>query len=277
MKWIRGMIILLCAAVIAFSSWKIYGIQSEYSKGEKAYAELETFVVFPSGKETSQEIPSAISPTTQTAESTTIPEETLPTVTVPCPEVNFDELKRTNSQIVGWIYVPDTPISYPVAQAENNEFYLEHIYTGEYNAYGCIFLDCNNKQDFSDPNSVLYGHNMNNGSMFAGLNQYKKQQFYDDHPYFLLLTPEANYYVEVFASVVMGDWTDAWNTTFADDEEYEKWLSDKVKNSRIQTDVTPTVEDHILTLSTCTYEFTDSRLLVMGRMTQVQFADFTNN
>lgn len=85
------------------------------------------------------------------------------------PEINFKALQQVNPDVIGWIYSPETTINYPVVQGDDNAFYLKHLADGTENRNGCPFLDLQNRSDFSDDNSIIYGHHMQNGTMFAGI------------------------------------------------------------------------------------------------------------
>ena len=87
-----------------------------------------------------------------------------------------------------------------MTQAEDNDYYLRHLYDGTYNKAGCLFADYENKKDFSDRNTIIYGHNMRDGSMFASLNEYKEQSYYDSHPQMYLVTPDGGYLCDIFAA-----------------------------------------------------------------------------
>ena len=93
------------------------------------------------------------------------------------PVVDFEALRKSGPDIIGWISLPDSAINYPVTQADNNEYYLRHLYDGSYNKTGCLFADYENQADFSDRNTIIYGHNMRDGSMFAALNEYDGQPY----------------------------------------------------------------------------------------------------
>ena len=93
----------------------------------------------------------------------------------------------TNPDIVAWIYIEGTKINYPIVQGEDNSYYLKHLFSGEWNGSGCIFLDSRNDASFADRHSIIYGHHMKNGTMFTDLDKYKKQDFFDEHPVALLI------------------------------------------------------------------------------------------
>lgn len=180
------------------------------------------------------------------------------------PQVDFASLSAQNKDVVGWIYGPDTVISYPIVQGTDNEFYLTHMFNGEKNKCGSIFMDSLNEEDFSNANSILHGHHMRNGSMFAGLMKYESQSYYDSHPIMWLVTPEKSYIVEIFTGFVTSSDSDVWQLEFATNEEYQSWLDKMEGNSVFKSDVEPDTDDRILTLATCSYEYDDARFVVMG-------------
>ena len=189
------------------------------------------------------------------------------------PTVDFEALRETSPDIIGWLALPDTAINYPVTQADDNEYYLHHLYDGTYNKTGCLFADYENQENFSDRNTIIYGHNMRDGSMFATLNEYDEQSYYDGHPQMYLVTPDGGYVVEIFTAFVAkpsesGSDTSPWRLSFKDDGAYTTWLSEMAGRSVIETDVTVTSSDKVLTLSTCTPGGA-SRFIVMGKLVEV--------
>ena len=135
--------------------------------------------------------------------------------------LHFAALKSINSECVAWIRIDGTEIDYPVVQGNDNSFYLKHLFGGEWNGAGCIFLDLRVEPDLSDRHSVLYGHHMKNGTMFSDITNYKDQTYYESHATGMILTPTENYRIEFFAGYVTGanDET-AWKVTFATEDEY---------------------------------------------------------
>lgn len=190
------------------------------------------------------------------------------------PKVDFDALRETGPDIIGWLNLPDTEINYPVTQTVDNEYYLDHLCDGTYSKVGSLFVDYENQADFSDRNTIIYGHNMRDGSMFALLNEYDSQAFYEEHPKMYLVTPEGGYEVEIFAAFAAepsesGSDASPWRLEWKDDGDYTTWITSMKDRSLIETDVTVTGSDQVLTLSTCTPGGTE-RFLVMGTMTEVE-------
>ena len=177
-KIICIMLILIFTSGIVIGAIQLYKQYHEYSEGEDSYTDLEDYVKLPE----EPEAPSASSVDDETESGGR-----------EWPAVDFASLQEINPDIVGWIYIERTEINYPVVQGNDNQYYLKHLFSGEWNGSGCIFLDSRNRADFSDRHSIIYGHHMKNGSMFSGLTEYKKQEFYDSHSVALLLTPDKNY------------------------------------------------------------------------------------
>lgn len=123
-----------------------------------------------------------------------------PAPETPPIEVDFEALLAVNPDIQGWIYCADTPIDYPVLYSENNDTYLRRDYEGNYSNAGSIFLEALNQPGFADSNTIVYGHNMRDGSMFAVLKEWADPEFAESHQDFWLLTPEQNYKVQVFSA-----------------------------------------------------------------------------
>ena len=189
------------------------------------------------------------------------------------PSVDFEALQKTGPDVIAWLTLPDTAVNYPVTQAEDNDYYLRHLYDGTYNKAGCLFADYENKKDFSDRSTIIYGHNMRDGSMFASLNEYKEQSYYDRHPQMYLVTPDGGYLCDIFAAFEAkpkesGSDTSPWRMEWKDDGAYTTWLSAMANRSVVETDVTVTSSDKVLTLSTCTPGGA-SRFIVMGKLTEV--------
>jgi len=154
-------------------------------------------------------------------------------------------------------------VNYPVVQGEDNDQYMHRLITGKYNGAGSIFLDAAVAPGFSAQNNTIYGHNMKSGTMFHETIGYKKQDFYDTHPTAMLLTPEVNYIVRFFSGYVTDAWGDAWEYTFTE-AEFQTWLEERTQQSWFASDVIPSTQSQILTLSTCSYEVYEGRFVLHG-------------
>jgi sortase B len=252
-----------CAVVIAVAGVNIYRAQSEYAVAEGEYDQIADAVYL------SDEPVRAVAPE-QTAveeeeESPYFGEGTYPNLVV-----DHDALKKVNEDYEGWLYVPCLEISYPVVQAEDNSFYLHRDIDLNYSSYGTLFTEAMSARDFDNDNSIIYGHHMKDGGMFALLVNYAKKDFYEKHPVFYLNTPEMNYRVEVFAAFLTDMYSDAYNNSFDSDEEMQAWLDAAKEQSAIETDVEVVPGDRVLTLSTCTYEYDTARYVVLGKMIPIR-------
>ena len=252
-KFICILLILVLLGVLGYCVWQIVGITDEYQAGVEVYEELEQFVVMPETV-----------PVETTADEEIVEAETEPAA-IQWPEVDFEALSQVNGDIVGWLYIPGTVINYPVVQGEDNEYYLKHLFDGKTNSSGCIYLDCGAEGNFTSMNSVLHGHHMKNGSMFAGICKYKDQSYFDEHPTAMLLTPGGRYEVKFFSGYVCETSSDAWDYDFD-----EAWIDKRIRSSYFDADVIPATEDKILTLSTCSYEFTEARFVLHGILTKFE-------
>ena len=253
-------VVSLCGLLALGSGILMVRDLNQYSESAGAYEDISALVEMPGQTEAPED------DNTETEPAGEDPSVVLPTV-------DFDALRETGPDIIGWLTLPDTAINYPVTQADDNEYYLHHLYDGTYNKTGCLFADYENQEDFSDRNTIIYGHNMRDGSMFATLNEYDEQSYFDGHPQMYLVTPGGGYVVEIFTAFVAkpsesGSDTSPWRLSFKDDGAYTTWLSEMVSRSVIETDVTVTSSDKVLTLSTCTPGGA-SRFIVMGKLAAV--------
>lgn len=181
--------------------------------------------------------------------------------------VDFAKLQAINPDVVGWIYGEGLDISYPVVRGQDNVTYLNRLIDGSVNKLGTIFVDYRNQPDFSDANTTLYGHNMNDGSMFHPLERYRDPQFASAHPVLYLLTPQEDYRIEVFSAAVIDPQRAVeLATSFSDREERARYIALARQGSFIAPDVVLGEEDRILSLYTCDYSVDDARFLVLGKL-----------
>lgn len=264
MKTKRGLrLIVFCLAVFCFV-YSTYNLYAYWREGEASNSMNQNIVA---------EVVATVDATAPESEpnplgmDTSEPEETqgeYAPITV-----DFEALGKDYPDIIAWLYCEDTQINYPVVQSEDNDYYLHRLPDGQENAAGTIFMDYRNCADFSDFNSILYGHHMKNGSMFGSLVGYKIQSYYDEHPFLYLLTPEQNYKVEMVAGYIAGANAEVYG--LREMEESKKEFIEAAKEySTFVTNSEYSVDDHYLTFSTCSYEYTDARYIVIGKL--VKFA-----
>lgn len=208
--------------------------------------------------------PPAEVPTEAPAEEITSPTEAVKLQWKPVPvtdndpylqtlkHINLSALRTVNPQVVGWIRIPGTKIHYPILQGEDNSYYLTHTWEGESNYCGSIFLETMNYPDFADFNTILYGHNMKNGSMFAALHDYTTLSFWEQSPYVYLVTDEGILRYEIFSSYNAAVDSPTYGLSFRQEQTREDYIQMAIENSDIDTGIIPKSTDRILTLSTCT-------------------------
>lgn len=181
--------------------------------------------------------------------------------------VDFNRLHSINPNAVGWIYNQGTTLDYPVVQGDDNEYYLTHMIDGTPNKLGSIFMDQRNKPDFSDDVTVIYGHNMEDGSMFTSLEKYKQQAFFDQHPRIYLRTPGGIMRLELFSGMLIRpEEFDEFKRNFDSADEKLSAIRDFKERSTFKTTLTPDPSDRLLTLVTCVYDFPGARFIVIGRL-----------
>ncbi|MDL2220427.1 class B sortase [Eubacteriales bacterium OttesenSCG-928-N14] len=186
--------------------------------------------------------------------------------------IDFDGLAAINSDIAGWIQIPDTIINYPIVQGKDNDYYLNHTFMKQYYKVGAIFMDANNTKDFSDKNTVIYGHHMQDGSMFASLTKYKEDSYYREHPNILLLLPDGRrIYAEIFTAFIVEADYEYRQMRFNSDTDFVNYCERMKSISLFDAHVNVGPKDRIITLSTCTYEYTDARFVVMARISETQW------
>ena len=210
-------------------------------------------------------------PATEAAEETQ-PVETeppLPTVEIP---INFDYLKGENEDIIGWIRVSALGISYPIAQSTDNDYYLHRTFERVDNFAGCIFMEYQNHSDFSDKNTIIYGHNMKNGSMFGTLRKFYEDEVYEKAPYFWIYTPDKIYRYDIFSCAEVAVDSLAYQITFSEEGSFDQFIRDAYSRSVVKgNDIKVTAEDKIVTLSTCTGNEA-TRFIVQGKLARTYIA-----
>lgn len=184
-------------------------------------------------------------------------------------EIDFDYLWTINEDIIGWITIPGTNIDYPILQHPSDDsYYLNHNIDGSYGYPGCIYIESLNSKDFSDPNTVLYGHNLKAKTMFTELHKFENRDFFDEHNEVIIYLPEETLYYRIFAAHVYDDRHLMYSFDFSDEDIYSNFLQSiydiRDMNANINRDFTVTSQDRIITLATCMPSKADKekRLLV---------------
>ena len=263
--------VLLC--VVAGAGWKLYRYYADYLKDRDLYSDLRKEVIKPEEteeKETeAEETTKAYSETEEYLENGVKKyrkklKRTSKTVPI---SVDWNELKKINKDIIGWVYFTGLPqISYPVLQADDNEYYVHRTYdlSSDTSKAGCIFMDYRMADDFSSPYSIIYGHNVRDGSMLSDLARLKDQTLYDEEPYFWILTPKGSYRYQIFSIFQCHRSADVFQRSFDSwGEDFSKWQNElKLRNS-MQGDVELKEDGHVIAFSTCVPNSFD-RTIVCG-------------
>ena len=257
-----GRKVLFCLFAILFVGALTYGglyIHSQRER-EKVYQDMETEKDFVEAEEKK----------VQVAETDDIAQEETVKPDIP---VDFEKLQKENPDIYAWITIPDTEIDYPVVQSESDDtYYLNHTVEKKKGLPGSIYSESQNRKDFSDPNTVLYGHNMKNGSMFAGLHKFSDEDYMTEHQKVIIYTPEHILTYKVFAAVVY-DNRHILNcfdySKTSGKKEFLQSLKDSRNLSNIYIDTNIDEGDRLLTLSTCNSN-TEQRFIVEAVLTDEQ-------
>lgn len=258
-KSVRTALICLCVVfigVFGFSAYKIISTLQGYKVAEETYTNIAQ-----------EHVTIVTSPTPVPAEE--VKGDGIDPEVSPIGNVDFEGLRAKSTDYAAWIYSPDTVINYPIVYTDNNFYYLDHIPVEQYNSAGTLFIDCKCAADFSDQNTLIYGHNMNDGSMFASLREYAKQEYYDAHPVIYLSTPDFNYRLDLIAGFLTEPTSFAYANVFAEPEQFMAYIESIQSMSTFKSDVEVTAEDRVVSLSTCTYEINDGRYVVVGKLTQI--------
>lgn len=199
-------------------------------------------------------------------ETPDIPENSGEEISIP---IDFAALQETNPDIYAWIKIEGTNIDYPVLQSlENDNYYLDHTWEGNSASQGAIFSQAFNSKDFTDFNTVIYGHQMGEGNdtMFHNLGNYLEDGFMEEHPNVVIYTPDSIRTYQVFAAVVYDDrhLMQSFNYVMDDDRQafIDSLYSARDMRNKYREDVNVTISDRIISLSTCISAEAEHRLLV---------------
>ena len=166
----------------------------------------------------------------------------------------------------GWIKIDNTNINYPIVQGKDNSFYLDKDINKNYLSSGSIFMNYLN-HGFNDENTVLFGHHMRNKTMFAQLKKYKEKEFfYGDNDIVIEVENDKVLKYKVFSAYVTDSKDNYIKTNFDDKDQYKEFLEDIKNKSQYKLDIDVNENDKIITLSTCSYEFNDARMVVHGKL-----------
>lgn len=265
-KKVRTVILVILLLVFLGSGIRILYQLFQYQEGDKTYSEAADLVDLPDFSD----FPTLSLPETSDGSSSSvhIPEEEAPVYVDPYADalrnMDFSALREVNRDVLGWILIPGSNVSYPIVQGSDNSCYLNHTWKKTRSSVGAIFLECQNSRDLSDFNTIIYGHRMNNRSMFGTLSQYKSQSYWANHPYIYITDDNGSHKYEVFAAYEVSVEGSTYQLGFSSDQSKQAFLDFCTAQSVIDTGVVPTIYDRILTLSTCTGNGHATRWVVQG-------------
>lgn len=251
-KWIRRIVLAAACLVFGVSAVRLGFTLWEYAQAEAIYQNLEdqVFHVQNAGDQEGLEVDKTIA-------------DKGPVV----PTVDFDALEAVNREVVGWIWIPDTTVSYPLVQGSNNQYYVNTAYNQVRNPSGSIFLDYRVKGDFTSLNTIIYGHRMNNNTMFNCLVDFQDQEFLDEHPRVYIFTRESILIYDIFSAYVTEADSDTYTYSFSSQKAFSAWIGRMAGQSMVDGAAEDT-EQPVITLSTCTNVYQSQRMVVLAQLDQ---------
>ena len=227
-----GAVIIICLLAMAgFSGMKLYNLIREYRDNQQAYEDVS---------------------------ETAITDDSL--------KVDFDEFRKINPDVVGWIRYKCANIEYPIVQGRDNSKYLYTRFDGAYSDFGTLFVDAAAETPFEQFNTIIYGHHMQDGSMFGSLKKLKDLEFCRKHPKMELATPSDNYDLEIWAFLNQPSDSIVFTSNVNSEEDREEYL-DWIRNKAVYTtDADIDIDDRLVVLSTCAYEYSGARYIVVCKM-----------
>ena len=235
-KAIRTILLIVCICVFCYSAYNLINIYLNYKKIDDDYGELAN--TYTSVKDEKKEEQNYL-------------------------QIDWATLKERNNDVKAWIQIPDTNVNYPVLQGETNDTYIHSDIDHQKLSAGSIFVDCRNEKPFEDFNTVIYGHNMKNGSMFNNIKSYTDQSFADEHPYVYIYLPDGSINVySIYSTKII----DATSDYYLKDIDYASYVANAKSSAKQSRDVDTQNTAPLLLLSTCYAHDTPSRSVLFARL-----------
>ena len=234
---LRNIILIAAVCVFLFSAYQLVNIYLEYKKVTDEYDKIREYVKEPEGKKEE--------PKDETEDQGEKKEELIG------PQIDFAGLKEINPDVVGWIQMEALDVSYPIVKGTDNDHYLHYTFEGQKNAAGAIFMEYTNNSNFEDCNTIIYGHNMKNGSMFGTFRTLHEPENLTS-PYLWICLPDKSYRYEIFTVHTTSATGDTYTLFSAPDDQFTQYLNKMRDASEFPVGTAPTKDDKIITLSTCT-------------------------
>ena len=231
-----GNVIIVClAGIVVVSGWKVFKILRDYKQTNDIYKRIAELAQ-PEGW---------------------------------TGDIDFDALKEVNPDIEAWLYYESTNINYPVVKGKDNDYYLTVGFDNTWALGGSLFIDCVTKAPFEQFNTIIYGHHMKDGSMFGSIKNLKDPEYAKEHPQFELIRPDGKYHLLICAFLNQPSDSSVYTTNF-DEEDVEgkqEYIDNVIETADYVTDEKMSVDERLVVLSTCAYEYQNARSVVVGRMT----------
>ena len=249
-KALYYVLLAVLLGILIFSSVKIISYLSDKAHSEQTQQDVIDDFVTPGEDENAED------PEANEADTPKEPEpETI--------SVDFASLRSKYPDVVAWIYGANTGLNYPIVKSKDNSDYLYHDLDGKENNNGTIFMDCNCGSDFSSGNTLIYGHNMKSGRMFAPITNYKNASYYSEHPYLYIYTPNQNYRMDLFAGFSCPGDYEVYSTSLSQSQ-----LQNYAAKSTFKSN-TGVPSGRVVTLSTCSYEQDNYRYVLIGELVPI--------
>lgn len=261
----RTIFIIACVCLLAVSLFQLGLRFKDYASEESSSSQMEDLfgITGASSADTPPVLPS--SDNTDNDMNTDTDADTNPLIDDALSYFegcDFDALLSVNDEIIGWIVIPGTNISYPICQHEDNQYYLEHTSQRESNLVGAIFADYRVKEPFEEFNTILYGHRLLNQTMFSALKTYVEKDVWEQNPYIYICTPGTIYVYEIYAAFRGDPDGISYDTGIHSEEKKQSFIDYSLSCAEYDTGIVPTTEDSFLTLSTCTGTGHTQRMII---------------
>jgi len=257
---VRAVLSLLCIVCFTIGIVQMWDYHTDHAEADASHAAALETAMQAEEPEPLQELPPEAVPLAETPEA----EPADPNQQV-MSAIDLEALREVNPDVLGWIHIPDTVISYPLMAGDDNQEYLNRTWDRKASKFGSIFLEYRSSHDLRDFNTIIYGHNMRTDDMFGTLIRFGEPGYRDAHPSIYIATDAGVWRYDIFAAYEAEVRSDTYRLIFEDDARRQQAIDLYTESSVIESGIVPTTQDQILTLSTCTGRGTyDLRFVVQA-------------